>query len=171
LMIRPSEYLARALLFCAKEKQPSVILRIADDGGRSAGSCSKADAFNLTPGSATRHPASVPVLRTVDGCPGPGARSAPAASRLSGFEQRPGPPGGCQTRRAPAHWPPQLACKLRVLYTTLLVLGSALLAGKSTQPDDAANLVTQACSGHPFGSSERRISRHSGVPSWSSCGG
>ncbi len=31
------------------------------------------------------------------------------------------------------------------------------VAGKSTQHDDAANLVTQACSGHPLGSSECRI--------------
>ena len=30
-------------------------------------------------------------------------------------------------------------------------------AGKSTKHDDAANLVTQACSGHPLGSSECRI--------------
>ncbi len=37
-------------------------------------------------------------------------------------------------------------------------------AGKSAQHDDAANLVTQACSGPPLGSSECRISRHSGVP-------
>ncbi len=30
-------------------------------------------------------------------------------------------------------------------------------AGKSTKHDDAANLVTQACSGHPLGSSECRV--------------
>ena len=36
-------------------------------------------------------------------------------------------------------------------------------AGKSTQHDDAANLVAQACSGHHLDSSRCRISRYSGV--------
>ena len=41
-------------------------------------------------------------------------------------------------------------------------------AAKSTQHDEAANLVTQACSGRPLGDTQCRVSRHSGI--LSSCG-
>ena len=90
--------------------------------------------------------ASAPILNsTVDGWPGLALPDRPLASCH--------PVGAGQGE---PHW--QLACKLgQGSLHNPIGIGAA---GKSTQHDDAANLVRQACSGHPLGSSERRVSRH-----------
>ena len=67
------------------------------------------------------------------------------------------PPSGRRARRAPLSGSSP-ANSGKGPYTTRL--GSALLASPLTEHDDAASLVRQACSGHPLGSSERRVSRH-----------